>query len=593
MRLRMRLILSNTMLAIVASLLIGGTYKYYMERWYRSDVFSSTQFLANQLLNKFDSSINQMEQVALFILSDQDALQSIRNLSTMMKDPSNQLVEINEAKNMVKDNLYTAYNLENFYRVVVFNQYGYIMASANMQDRLVNTKKQVSEISWISQVENTRGKFVFLPLHKDDWGEKDDPETVFSLVKEIQGNKLGFIEIQQTEENLQKIFLVQDPDFQIIALDESGKILYVSEGANTSDYTQYFDAEVGISEMVNSQTGVKEMISVSESKESGIRLILIKDWKDVVDSMANAICMAIMIGIGFFVSFIVFIIVTANLLTRPLRTLRKQMEHTKWSNMDEDIEIQSKDEDIQALTMAYKDLLKRLSNSLEKEKQLSILQLQAQFDTLQAQVNPHFLYNVLNVISNRGMMNDDEVICEICGNLATMLRYATNTTERYATIEQEVQYLKNYVYLLRARYEDRLQIEININPAIYKEIVPKIMLQQLVENSIEHGYKNKTQEMVIQVIGYMTKAGWTIEVRDNGDGIELEQIDALKQRMALIRKKLERKSQNLEMEIGGMGIANTYGRMFLLYQEDALLRITNQQNGTGAIAYIGVDKCIQ
>lgn len=71
----------------------------------------------------------------------------------------------------------------------------------------------------------------------------------------------------------------------------------------------------------------------------------------------------------------------------------------------------------------------RLYKAIRREKQLSDLQMQTQFDMLQAQVNPHFIYNVLNVISSRGSMNDDEVICDICDDLAGMLRYSTDTNK--------------------------------------------------------------------------------------------------------------------------------------------------------------------
>ena len=95
-----------------------------------------------------------------------------------------------------------------------------------------------------------------------------------------------------------------------------------------------------------------------------------------------------------------------------------------------------------------------------------------------------------NVISSRGVLNDDDVICEICDGLASMLRYSTNTKERYATVEKEADYLEAYIRLLKCRYEHKLEYQITIQPEIKDCILPKLVLQQLVENSISHGWQN-------------------------------------------------------------------------------------------------------
>lgn len=165
-----------------------------------------------------------------------------------------------------------------------------------------------------------------------------------------------------------------------------------------------------------------------------------------------------------------------------------QMENTGLENLDAELAVPDTDDEVQAVGIAYQNLMRRLNESIVKEKRMSLLQLQAQFDTLQAQVNPHFLYNVLNVISSRGIMDGDEEICEICGCLAAMLRYSTNTKERYATVEKELEYLERYIFLLKSRYEHRLEVEVDCEESVKHEQLPKIVLQQLVENNIQHGY---------------------------------------------------------------------------------------------------------
>ena len=144
----------------------------------------------------------------------------------------------------------------------------------------------------------------------------------------------------------------------------------------------------------------------------------------------------------------------------------------------------------------------RLSRAISRERQLQLLQLQAQFDMLQAQVNPHFIYNALNVISSRGILDDDEVICDMCDDLAGLLRYSTDTKEKYAAIREEITYLERYFSLLKYRYEHKLEYRIELDASIEEQRVPKLVIQQLAENSVNHGYANSSKVMEISVRGY-------------------------------------------------------------------------------------------
>lgn len=185
-------------------------------------------------------------------------------------------------------------------------------------------------------------------------------------------------------------------------------------------------------------------------------------------------------------------------------------------------------------------------------------------------------------------MDGDEEICEICGCLAAMLRYSTSTKERYATVEKELEYLDRYIFLLKSRYEHRLEVKVDCEESVKQEQLPKIVLQQLVENSIQHGYNNSKNIMKIQVKGWRDETGWYFEVRDNGQGATEEVREELNEKMRKIREKIMSRGSSIEMEIGGMGLANTYARMFLLYNGKSVFRIRNMEEGLSVI--IGVSE---
>lgn len=579
MKFRSRLILGYAALAIAASVLFGFFYNYYLDQKYQTNIYNNAKFTSTQVLNTLEGDIQKMDQATLSLLSNLDVLQAIRDLSVKMADPEKNQLSIVGEKSMIRNTIYTAYNLDNFYRVVVYNRYGYIAASSYMQDRLVDTSVSVLEIPWLTLVQGSKGKNVLIAPHEDDWAASQTRRSVYSRVKEIQGNNLGFIEVQQTEEHLEELLTFPNETVQGIVLDENGRVFWTSDGLNAEEYEQYFQLNDSVFNEINENNGIKELISVDTGRKTGLRLLTVQKWSDGATTISNGMESALLIGAMFFVFSLCFIIFMANFLTRPLQELRENMEKTKLSNLSDKIEIKSSDADIQALTKAYQYLLERLSSSIEKEKKLSILQLQAQFDTLQAQINPHFIYNVLNVISGRGIQNDDEVICEICGQLASMLRYSTNTKNRYATLGEELEYTREYFYLIKARYEDKIHMNVRLDSSIQNEIVPKTALQQIAENCINHGFHNSAETMCVNINGYRKDGYWYVEVSDNGQGFAEDALRELNGKMATAKRRLFQEKSNIELEIGGMGLINTYVRLLLIYNDSLIFELKNTRDG--------------
>ena len=250
---------------------------------------------------------------------------------------------------------------------------------------------------------------------------------------------------------------------------------------------------------------------------------------------------------------LLLIILWSYILTKSIRELRGVIEQTSLENLDiQAIETGYGLDEVRTLANSYQAMTKRLSQAVNSEKRALMLQMQAQFDALQAQINPHFLYNVLNIISGRGIENNDDMICDMCGALASMLRYSTNNKERYVKTEQEMNYLENYLYLLRARYGDKISFDVSIDSAVRDKLLPKMTLHQFVENILAHAYGHSDRRMIIQVSGTMYSDHWEIRVQDNGEGISEEKLREIREKIKNVRKNLENRG-GMEMEIGGMG----------------------------------------
>lgn len=590
MKFRTKLILFFSIVIFFISAILGIVCYNYNSKRLSEKAAQSLNFYSRQTAANVDFTVDSMKHVTDYILSEQDMLYAMKTLPKYYEKGNYGLgktIKHNDLLDTLNTGLAMYYIDNNFYRVIIFNEFGDVASSTNNGSKLTNKARNTSDIKWLDSAARMHGKPILIAPHMDGWGIRES-EEVFSLARKVQGGDFGYIEVQYATDELKDIFEIPDSDIKVVAFLPGGEILYQSEGL-TGDLVSYIKKHPEVTKMDSITVSSDTSMWASEISDNyGIRVVALEEKTGIIAGMKEAVMIALGMAIGCFVISMGVVIFIASKLSRPLTVLKDQMENTGIENMDAELVVPNTDDEVQAVGIAYQNLMHRLNESIVKERRMSLLQLQAQFDTLQAQVNPHFLYNVLNVISSRGIMDGDEEICEICGCLAAMLRYSTNTKERYATVEKELEYLERYIFLLKSRYEHRLEVEVDCEESVKQEQLPKIVLQQLVENSIQHGYNNSKNIMKIYVHGWRDETGWYFEVRDNGQGTTEEVREELNEKMRKIREKIMSRGSSIEFEIGGMGLANTYARMFLVYNGRAVFRIRNLEEGLSVI--IGVSE---
>ena len=579
MRFRRKMILSYAALAFVLSLLLGLLWCYFNIRELRMEKVDNLNFLSRQFSIQFDSAYGVMNQVTDYILSDMDMLDAIRGLSNSDNQYYDRMRIAHETT--LRNKLSNNYLLSNFYRVIFFNPNGNLVyCTMNNDESFIDIVMGEENNQWLGEADSLFGKPFLTGVHKDNW-KRDKKEEIFSMIRAIQGEKMGYIEVQQKASVLEEMFYLPDDSINIIAVLPDNTVLYSDADGQTEMFMNLAEGK----DDGNYRLG-DCLVSVSTTR-AGVRMILAENMKMTGRAEKNTLFFAFLLIVCVFGLFMLFIVLISNRLTQPIHEIRVLMEQTETTDIAKAVRINTTDDEIVAFGHAYENLLKRLGEAADTEKKLSILQLQAQFDALQAQVNPHFLYNVLNVISTRGLEDGDEGICEICGNLAGMLRYSTSNVERYAPVKDELDYMKRYVNLLQFRYEERIQVTITCDKSIEKEILPKIVLQQLIENSVLHGYNNEDVVMRIQVRGFRDNTGWYIRMEDNGEGIKEDVLHDLRRGIKEIREKIHVRNSAIEMEIGGMGLLNLYARLYLLYADKLVFELENTKE-RGTAVTIGV-----
>lgn len=200
--------------------------------------------------------------------------------------------------------------------------------------------------------------------------------------------------------------------------------------------------------------------------------------------------------------------------------------------------------------MAYEH--KRLE---EENYNRMLLNKEAQYRQLQKQVQPHFVFNTLSLISWMAYQHDDMEIAEITNSLSQLIRASMTFNENKITVEQEMRLVENYIYIQRVRYGKRIEFSMNIPPEMYHVEIPQMTLQPLVENAITHALEEMLETCIINVYGRVENDTAIFVVEDNGGGIDEDIIEKLA-------------SGEKQARGNGIGLLNVHQRIQIAFSEE-------------------------
>lgn len=244
-------------------------------------------------------------------------------------------------------------------------------------------------------------------------------------------------------------------------------------------------------------------------------------------------------------------------LTRPLVEMTntvKQIEAGKTQLRMENL----KDDEVGELGQSFNSMLDQIEGLVAKEYENKLLLDRARFQALQAQINPHFLYNTLDTMGSIAEVQGCGQVSALCQSLAGIFRYSLNMKEPLSTVAQEIAHLKNYIYVMNVRMKDQIHYEFQVEDTVLRDTLPRISIQPLVENAINHGLRDRKGKKTVIVTATAAGNNLTITVEDNGLGITRDRI----------REIYRDEGEGKEDKSRSIGIINIHRRMKLLYGPD-------------------------
>lgn len=198
---------------------------------------------------------------------------------------------------------------------------------------------------------------------------------------------------------------------------------------------------------------------------------------------------------------------------------------------------------------------------------------QLDYNILQSQINPHFLYNTLECIRSQALINGYEEMADMVETLSRYYRYCVSNRKDYVLLEEELENIQNYFKIQQYRFEDRFSLQVCImDSTVYKAAIPKMTLQPIVENAVFHGLEQRKEGGIVNIKIYRSDADIHIFVADNGCGIPFERVVEINHSMVHNHMELKNNTKST-----GIAMINVNRRIMLQYGAEYGVRIYSTQ----------------
>ena len=429
------------------------------------------------------------------------------------------------------------------------------------QSLKLNPYIHLEALSWYRNAQEADGAYVISPSHVQPVF-KDRYPWVVSLSTELRsrsdGTKLGIFLIDLNfsgmNDMLQDIRLGQQGYLFII--DSHGKIVYhpqqqlIYSNLKTEQIAEVLAVQNGT--FTSGEGDSLKMYTVQDSG-FGWKIVGVSYMNELVGNQNEMRLSFIVLGLVCIVLTVIISFFLSRRIGQPLKQLQNYMKEVEKGNFNIQVPVPPSIE-IGRLARAFNIMVGKIKELMAQVVQDQELKRKNEIRALQAQINPHFLYNTLDSIIWMAESKKSQEVVLMTSALAKLFRASISNGEELVTIEKELEHITNYLKIQKMRYKNKLDYHIQIGDAIRPFKTIKLILQPIVENAIYHGIKMKRGPGLITITSEETESDIMLIVEDNGCGMRPEKLMRL-----LMHDGQERESG------GGVGVKNVHGRLQLYY----------------------------
>lgn len=323
--------------------------------------------------------------------------------------------------------------------------------------------------------------------------------------------------------------------------------MYMIEIAQTESYDLRMEL---LDRNIRGETGLTKLIENYMHDFLGDEVRELARLRQVINRQSTALVILAAAAMGgLFLGMLLYAMRVARRITGPIEALSEKAEQFG-SDRFSDAPVETDIAELRSLDRNFDKMAGRISSLMEKQRQDQQSLHRAELELLQAQINPHFLYNTLDSIAILAESQREEDVIDMVTSLSTFFRNSLNRGEDIISLRSEMNQAKSYLEIQQIRYSDILTYRLSVPEEIQDCPVPKLILQPLIENALYHGIKNRRGRGLIEITGEEKDGEIFLRVRDNGAGMSREQLSQLQ-------------SGVYEEHHSGLGLKNVHQRIRL------------------------------
>lgn len=549
-----RLIISYFLLIGMIVGIIGITLYKGSELIIEQQVGHSRLEVLEEVARNFNEIIDEITSASNLLYFNEDLNTIIRRPPS--GDSYERLIEANRVMEIFSMNAYSFDSLD--YYTVLYGFNGKVYTS------WINDRYNFSSIrkhSWFPKIRRKNGKILWVSTFNDRSGYGED-KNVFSaarLMKDYYSDKpLGVLLLNVDEKVIRNTYQnALGEGHHIYVVDQTGRIVSDSNSARLGqsiagdkNWRQIHQHHAG--SFIEVKKKRKVLYSYLPITKVGWVLVeevsvdrLLAPVKQKMEFLISSLLIfCLMFGL-------IFSYALARRISLPIKKLHYSMQEVEGGNLDAVSEINSSDE-IGDLSNGFNQMVKKIQYLLKDLQEQGRLKRRIELEFLQAEINPHFLYNTLTSIRFMVEMGRNEDAQAMLLSLGRLLRKTIGNSDEFITIREEIGILKDYILIQQVRYPDKFEVRFQIPEELLDYQIPKLILQPMVENAIFHGIEPKDTKGLIVITGKLQEDGLVIKVSDDGVGMTKEQLKALWQ--------MDKPS---EQTFSKIGVINVHERLVL------------------------------
>ena len=529
LKLNKKFTLVISLLVILPISIMTGVLFYNMEENVISENRNYMQYTMERNKDNIWKNIDSVNMTTQFFLNDAPLLQMLGKTARQEKIDTGELME------------FYHYDIASLERLVNNNTllYGVRVYAVNdsVQEMMpiLYSHSRMEKMEWADKTDYTGWNYDYQDMLFDN----RNTEEIASLVTKVEDHESGLIGVIETAVTMENILPPLYEDVQnewSCFVSEEGNLYFGdNEQENSEDFVRLKMEEGfhkdGIYTIYTKQGGEHLIVSYLYIREMQGTLLSVKNITENVyyvyrlRNIFVAIMLVLIVGLAFLINFIV------TRLLRQFYDILKSIRMIQKGDLGVRIQNCGNDE-MGELGAQINKMLNRIELLMKENIDRELLAKNSQIRALQNQINAHFIYNVLESVKMMAEIDEEYAISDAITSLGKLLRYSMKWVSGNVTVEEEIEYIKNYLALINLRFDYEIYLSLNLPEEIFKQEVPKMSLQPIVENAIYHGIEDLAEDTNIYIKGILKDDDCIIEITDAGKGMSGDEVERLKKKIA-------------------------------------------------------------